>query len=130
MNRLVSIRSCLDDFQQAGVLELADVHTASRVCRLAGETDENAMLAVALTVRAVRHGSVCLEVDRFTEVDVEPDPSGDATPEGLVATRCWMRCGEVRWWWVVLPDLFVHCDSSTAKPARCCISIGISCRRT
>lgn len=81
MNRLVSIRSCLDDFQQAGVLELADVHTASRVCRLAGEKDENAMLAVALTVRAVRHGSVCLEVDRFSEVDVEPDPSSDATPE-------------------------------------------------
>ena len=81
MNRLVSIRSCLDEFQQAGVLELADVHTASRVCRLAGEKDENVMLAVALTVRAVRHGSVCLEVDRFSEVDLEPDPSGDATPE-------------------------------------------------
>lgn len=72
MNRLISIRSCLDSFQRAGVFELADVHTASRVCRLAGETDENVLLAAALTVSALRHGSVCLELDHFSEVDVDP----------------------------------------------------------
>jgi exodeoxyribonuclease V alpha subunit len=76
MNRLISIRPCLDNFQRAGVLVLADVLTASRVCRMAGETDDNVMLAVALTVRAVRHGSVCLELDRFTDVGVESEGAG------------------------------------------------------
>jgi exodeoxyribonuclease V alpha subunit len=79
MNRLISIRSCLDDFQRAGVLTLADVHTASRVCRLAKETDDNVMLAVALAVRAVRLGSVCLELDRFTDAGVESE-STDGAP--------------------------------------------------
>ena len=79
MNRLTSIRSCLDDYQQAGVLDLADVHTASRICRLAGEKDENVLLAAALTVRALRHGSVCLEIDRFSEGEVEA--GGDVSPK-------------------------------------------------
>lgn len=81
MNQLISIRSCLDAFQRAGVLALADAHTASRVCRLGGEVDPNVMLAVALVVRAVRHGSVCLEVDRFTDVGVDTDPADDAALE-------------------------------------------------
>ena len=79
MNRLISIRSCLDDFQRAGVLELADVHTASRVCRLGGEPDENVLLAAALAVRALRLGSVCLELDHFADVNVDTE-STDATP--------------------------------------------------
>ena len=37
-----------------GVLDLADVHTAATVCRIAGETDESVRLALALTVRALR----------------------------------------------------------------------------
>jgi exodeoxyribonuclease V alpha subunit len=81
MNRLVSVRSCLDGFQQAGVLALADVHTASRVCRLTNETDDNVMLAVALAVRAVRLGSVCLELDRFTDVGVESASTDGAALE-------------------------------------------------
>lgn len=81
MNRLVSIRNCLNDFQRAGVLGLADVHTAGRVCRLGGESDENVLLATALAVRAVRHGSVCLELDRYADVDVEADPADDVPLE-------------------------------------------------
>lgn len=81
MNRLISIRSCLDGFQQAEVLELADVHTASRVCRLGGETNENVLLATALTVRALRHGSVCLELNHFTDVNVDTDSTDAASVE-------------------------------------------------
>lgn len=81
MNRLISIRSCLDDFQRAGVLELADVHTASRVCRLGGEANENVLLATALTVRALRHGSVCLELDNFADVNVDIDSIDAASLE-------------------------------------------------
>jgi len=51
-------------FNRAGVLGAADVHVARRLQRLGGETDERVLLAAALVVRAVRQGSVCLEVAR------------------------------------------------------------------
>ncbi|HEY5980939.1 MAG TPA: exodeoxyribonuclease V subunit alpha [Microlunatus sp.] len=75
-------------FNGAGVLELADVHTAATVARITGETDESVALALALAVRALRLGSVCVdlttvagEVFEAAEEGVEvadlpwPDPS-------------------------------------------------------
>jgi exodeoxyribonuclease V alpha subunit len=50
----------LRQFNEAGVLGLADVHTADRVGQICGEPDETVRLALALTVRALRLGSVCL----------------------------------------------------------------------
>jgi exodeoxyribonuclease V alpha subunit len=52
----------LATFNAAGVLTAADVHVASALGRLVGERDETVLLAVALAVRAVRHGSVCLDL--------------------------------------------------------------------
>ncbi|MEB3021453.1 exodeoxyribonuclease V subunit alpha [[Mycobacterium] crassicus] len=52
----------LHEFNDAGVLEAADVHTAQRLCVLGKETDESVALALALTVRALRTGSVCVEL--------------------------------------------------------------------
>jgi exodeoxyribonuclease V alpha subunit len=52
----------LGDFNRAGVLGAADVHVATRLRRLGGEHDERVLLAAALVVRAVRQGSVCVEV--------------------------------------------------------------------
>ncbi|MGB3334980.1 MAG: AAA family ATPase, partial [Mycobacterium sp.] len=52
----------LRDFNQAGVLDAADVHAAQRITALGGEPDETVGLALALTVRALRHGSVCLDL--------------------------------------------------------------------
>ena len=52
----------LADFNAAGVLTSSDVHVADRVGALGGESDERVLLAVALTVRAVRRGSVCLDL--------------------------------------------------------------------
>ncbi|HEX5862235.1 MAG TPA: exodeoxyribonuclease V subunit alpha [Nocardioides sp.] len=49
-------------FNRAGVLEASDVHVATRVAHLAGESDETVRLALALAVRAVRHGSVCVDL--------------------------------------------------------------------
>lgn len=54
----------------AGVLAPSDVHVALRVGRLLAEDDERVLLAVALAVRAVRHGSVC--VDLAAAVEIEP----------------------------------------------------------
>ena len=52
----------LGEFNRAGVLEAPDVHVATRVAHLAGETDPPVLLALALAVRAVRHGSVCVDL--------------------------------------------------------------------
>lgn len=52
----------LAEFGARGVLEPADVAVARRLGRLGGETDESVLLAAALTVRALRGGSVCLDL--------------------------------------------------------------------
>ncbi len=66
----------LADFNRAQVLEAADVHVARRLGALGGEPDERLLLAAALTVRAVRLGSVCVDLataHTVTAVDgVEP----------------------------------------------------------
>jgi len=50
----------LRTFNDAGVIEAADVLVAQRLSALAGEPDERVALAVAFVVRAVRAGSVCV----------------------------------------------------------------------
>ncbi len=57
----------LAEFNRAGVLTSADVHVARRLRRLCGESDERVLLAGALAVRAVRHGSVVLELHDVAE---------------------------------------------------------------
>jgi exodeoxyribonuclease V alpha subunit len=88
-------------FNQVGVLEAADVHVALRLARLGHEESEAVLLAAALVVRAVRHGSVCLDlglaaastaVDGLAAEDVAalpwPEPGawlGAVEASGLVA---------------------------------------------
>ena len=57
-----SASGLLATFNVAGVLEAADVHVAARLAAMVGETDETVQLAVALAVRAVRRGSVCVDL--------------------------------------------------------------------
>jgi exodeoxyribonuclease V alpha subunit len=49
-------------FNEAGVLEAADMHVAARLSALAGESDQSVALALALVVRALRGGSVCVDL--------------------------------------------------------------------
>jgi exodeoxyribonuclease V alpha subunit len=77
----------LHDVNLAGVLESADVHVAQRVGHLSGEADETVLLAVALTVRAVRAGSVCLDLGTVT--DIAPDltfPDRSAWKQAIAAS--------------------------------------------
>ncbi len=55
-------------FNLADVLHAADLHVATRLGRAVGEPDERVLLAVALVVRAVRQGSVCLDLTTVAEV--------------------------------------------------------------
>jgi exodeoxyribonuclease V alpha subunit len=52
----------LRTFTDAEVLESSDVHVAQRLTALAKEPDETVALAVALAVRALRNGSVCVDL--------------------------------------------------------------------
>lgn len=61
-HRVASATGALADANRAGLLEPADVHVAQRVGRALGESDDRVLLAVALLVRAVREGSVCLDL--------------------------------------------------------------------
>ena len=65
---LITIRPELRGHQEAGVFTPADVHTAVELCRLGGETDERVLLATALTVRALRQGSVCLALNDYGQL--------------------------------------------------------------
>lgn len=85
---LVTLRAtgALRAFEQAGVLAPADVHVAHRLGRLAGESNEPVLLAAALTVRALRLGSVCVELDRLRDLAADADAAGDghiAAPDDL-----------------------------------------------
>lgn len=66
----IAATGTLADFNAACVLSAADVHVAERVCGIVGDRDDDVRLAVALAVRAIRHGSVCLRLD---ELDRDPD---------------------------------------------------------
>lgn len=63
----------LREFNEAGVLSAADVHVAERLGRLGGEDRELVLFAAALAVRAVRSGSVCLDLTRMREIGVDAD---------------------------------------------------------
>jgi exodeoxyribonuclease V alpha subunit len=68
-------------FSEAGVIESADVHVAQRLTALAGETDETVALALALVVRALRGGSVCVDLRAVEEqVGVADLPWPDPDP--------------------------------------------------
>lgn len=68
-------------FEDAGVLAPADVHVAYRLGKLAGETAEPVLLAVALTVRALRLGSVCVEIYRLPDLAADTDVDGLPWPD-------------------------------------------------
>ncbi|MGB3708070.1 exodeoxyribonuclease V subunit alpha [Gordonia sp. (in: high G+C Gram-positive bacteria)] len=81
----------LTPFNDAGILNSADVHVARRIAELSGApVSENVLLAAALAVRAVRSGSTCVELGSLAEL---PSPGADAegaaplpwpTPEAVV----------------------------------------------
>ncbi len=76
-----SATGLLRAFTDAEVIESSDVHVAKRLTALAKEPDETVALAVAMAVRALRHGSVCVDlrsVDAQVGVEGLPWPDIDA----------------------------------------------------
>jgi exodeoxyribonuclease V alpha subunit len=74
----VNATGLLQTFNLAGVLESSDVLVAQRLTTLARETDERIALAVGLVVRALRGGSVCLDLRSVeSQIDVPDLPWPD-----------------------------------------------------
>ena len=71
--RVLGATGLLARFNHPEVLAAADVHVARRLGSLAGETDDEVLLAVALAVRAVRTGSVCLDLATIGDLPLEDD---------------------------------------------------------
>jgi exodeoxyribonuclease V alpha subunit len=86
----------LHTFNRAGVLTAADVHVAQRTGELAGDDADDVRLAAALAVRAVRHGSVGVDLAAVRALD--PDlPWPDADPwSARVATSGLVEAGVLR----------------------------------
>ncbi|MGS2804905.1 AAA family ATPase [Nocardia sp. MW-W600-9] len=76
-------------FNEAGVLSAADVHVAVRLGRMGREESEDVRFAAALAVRAVRSGSVCLELARMREIGIDADESRDTATGIDPATLPW-----------------------------------------
>lgn len=79
--RAVSAVGVLRVFNEAGIIEVADVLVAQRLTALAGDTDERVALAIAFAVRAVRGGSVCVDLaalqDQLGMSELPWPPVGD-----------------------------------------------------
>lgn len=72
---------------EAGLLTAGDVRTAEAVCRLGGDLSADVQLAVALLVRAARHGSVCVDLREPGELLPEhPWPAPDAWLAAVTAS--------------------------------------------
>ena len=72
------VAGLLHDFNLAGVLSAADVHVAVRLGQLSAEPDERVLLALALAVRGIRAGSVCIDLAQVHQAapDLDwPDPA-------------------------------------------------------
>ena len=61
---------------EADVLTAADVHVATRLAELVGESDDRVRLAVAMAVRGVRSGSVCIDLGQARDTLLLADPDG------------------------------------------------------
>ena len=95
----------LHAFNDSGVLGAADVHVARRLGRLAGESDEAVLLAAAVAVRAVRAGSVCVDLSGVSELAPElPWPAAEAWV-GAVATSSLVAQGVLE---LKGTDLYLH----------------------
>lgn len=78
--RAISATGLLRTFTDAEVLDPSDVHVAQRLCDLVEAPDERVSLAIALVVRALRNGSVCLDlrtVEQQVSFDGLPWPAVD-----------------------------------------------------
>ncbi|MFE5310093.1 exodeoxyribonuclease V subunit alpha [Isoptericola sp. NPDC056605] len=113
----------LREFNAAGLVAATDVHVATRLGRLTGEDDATVLLAVALAVRALRGGSVCVRLDDPDELaalalpeDADRGDAADgpdaAAPPPWPEHEAWVRAIEAS------PLVTVGAGEPLDRPAR------------
>ncbi|MCK9796123.1 exodeoxyribonuclease V subunit alpha [Isoptericola sp. 4D.3] len=120
----VDAPALLLEFNAAGLVAATDVHVATRLGRLTREEDPTVLLAVALAVRALRGGSVCVRLDDPDELATlalpedadrgEPlgDGIGPAAPPPWPEHAAWVRAIEAS------PLVAVGTGDPQDRPAR------------
>ncbi|GAB3703835.1 exodeoxyribonuclease V subunit alpha [Mariniluteicoccus flavus] len=74
----------LGEFARAGVLGPADVHTARRLGEIWEEPDESVRLALAVAVRALRGGSVCVDITDPGQLVLDTEASDSAAADATI----------------------------------------------
>jgi exodeoxyribonuclease V alpha subunit len=88
--KTADVTGLLASFQDAGILTAADIHVARRLGHLGGEGDERVLLATALTVRAARLGSVCLDLAAApTQIVAEADEDAESSDAPMDVELPW-----------------------------------------
>ncbi len=106
-------------FNRAGVLDLADVHVADRVAGLGAEPDETVRLALALAVRGIRLGSVCLDLAEVgTTVLGESDEPVDVSALPWPDPDAWLQACEHSPLVAVGPDTDPDTDPDSCEPGK------------
>jgi len=101
------------EFHALGVLDWPEVHPVRHLSLLYGEPDSRVQLAVALAVRALRAGSVCLELDRVRSTVTGRDDELVEVPEQL-----WPDDAEWRAALRASPLVAVDPDGDLRRPTR------------
>lgn len=107
----------LGAFNRAGVLGVADVHTAQAIGRIARDDRQEVQLAVALTVRALRAGSVCIDLRTVADAVFADTTADDADEQLDVSTLEWPQPQS---WIAACTDspLVAGADEPDGKPLR------------
>ena len=80
-DRALAATGLLKTFNDAGVIGAAEVHAATRLYELYrpdAEPDENVRLGLAIALRALRAGSVCVDLRRAHELVLDTEVAPDA----------------------------------------------------
>ncbi|BBZ62475.1 exodeoxyribonuclease V subunit alpha [Mycolicibacterium monacense] len=83
----LAVTGSLRAFTDAEMFEPADVHVARRLTDMAKEPDESVALAVAFAVRALRNGSVCVDLRAVADQVGLPDLPWPDPEAWLTAVR-------------------------------------------
>ncbi|MCY3652020.1 MAG: exodeoxyribonuclease V subunit alpha [bacterium] len=78
-------------FNDAGILSPVDVHAATVIARLYGETDEQVILAAALVVRGSRFGHVCIRLDQQRDIATAEGQESDLSEELWPDPEKWLK---------------------------------------
>jgi exodeoxyribonuclease V alpha subunit len=127
--RALGAPGLLAQFNLPELLSAADIHVALRIGVLLDENDEQVLLATALAVRAVRTGSVCLDLATIADLPLEHE-GPLAWPEPTAWVERVARSPLVREQMVRLVGTRLYLDRYWREEGQVCDDLVTRIRRT